>query len=250
MDGKRAFPEGDGSGQSFPIEPTGTLLPGGTCLELIQDPNTRQPRILVCTSLSRTVADCYEFDGCVYRPPRISSSLARAVPLPTHCESYESTQALFASVRNAFSTSGISEEASCKAAHFVLATWFPALVPVPPCLIISGPPTEAAFFLQVLGCLVWRGFPVRSLSSHISTVVEQLHPTLLVDARYLTREGRRLLAVSSGPRSYIVRRNAVVNVAVGKAIYWGHQADPDFPIDFAVHVHIAPSQGMPCFLDE
>ncbi len=42
----------------------------------------------------------------------------------------------------------------------------------------------------------------------------------------------------------------MVNVAVGKAIYWGHQADPDFPIDFAVHVHIAPSQGMPCFLDE
>jgi hypothetical protein len=118
-------------------------------------------------------------------------------------------------------------------------------------LTITGPLAEALLLLQLLGCLVWRGLHILELSSTAcSAIVEQLHPTLLIDGRQLSRHWRRLLSGSCIPRANVVSRNSLVDFGLAKAIYLGAVPDPEFHLDFSLNVHLAPSTACPGTLDD
>jgi hypothetical protein len=239
------------SDHCFTIQGTGELLTNGTALELIRDAKTNQTRLLVSQGSTRRVADVFEYDGRVYRPPSMSSSVEQAVPLPSQCSSYKSTRALFGETRSLLATQGFSDEVSLISTHFVFAAWFRNGALPAPCLTITGPPAEALLLLQLLGCLVPRGLPVMELSSNgFLAITDQLHPTWLIDARFLSGHSRRLLSASCTPRAKVVWKDSVVDFGLAKAIYVGAVTVPEFSLDFSLHVHVAPSTDCLGALDD
>lgn len=115
--------------------------------------------------------------------------------------------------------------------------------------MITGPTTEATVFLQLLGCLVRRGLPMVEIDSSVLRAVAGLRPTLLIDARYLSRRSRRLLSYC-GPRAHVPCKESVVDVALPKAIYLGSAPVADFSPDFSLHIHLLPSRQSVTMLDE
>jgi len=118
-------------------------------------------------------------------------------------------------------------------------------------LIITGPYTEAIFLLQLLRCLVRRGLEIQEVdSSGFAAIVEQFRPTLLIDARHLSRRSLQLLSASYGPRTRVRYKSSVLNFAVAKAIYLGAVSGSEFSFDFSIQVHVAPSRNGIRILDE
>jgi hypothetical protein len=223
----------------------------GTVLELIRDAPTGEIRLLVSEAGRCRVAERFECDGRIYGPPNIDPFLARAISLPAYCSSYGSTEALFAATRRTLADHGISDEVAQVCTYFVFASWFVRRACPAPCLIITGPYTEAIFLLQLLRCLVWRGLEIQEVdSSGIAAIVEQFRPTLLIDGRHLSHRSLQLLSASFGPKTRVPYKSSILNFAVAKAIYLGVVPGSEFSFDFSIHVHVAPSRNGIRILDE
>jgi hypothetical protein len=228
--------------RSDPIQTSGEFLPDGSVVELIRDASSGELRLLWCAGKDSRLATEFEFGGRSYRAPDLSSSMARAIPLPSSNSAYGSTEDLFGATLAAFSLYAISAEAARACTYFVFAAWCHRTAQPPPILTISGPPAEATRLLQVVACVVRRGLSVVELTSPgLATIVELLQPTLIIDARHLSAQSRRLLAASCRPGAYLVTRNSVVDLGVPRVLYVGPQPDPELSIDFALHVHLPAS---------
>jgi hypothetical protein len=235
----------------LPVEATDEVFSNGAALELIRDAPSGEIRLLVSEASGCRVAERFEYGGRIYGPPTIDSSLARAIPLPTQCSSYGSTETLFAATRRTLTDHGISEEAAQVCTYFVFASWFVRRASPAPCLIITGPYTEAIFLLQLLRCVVWRGLEIEEVdSAGFAEIVERFRPTLLIDGRHLSRRSLQLLSASFGPRTRVPYKSSVLNFAVAKAIYVGVVPGSEFSFDFSIHVHVAPSRNGIRILDE
>lgn len=235
----------------FPIDPTGQALSNGTTLDLILEAGTGRTHLLAFDGKIYSTMDRFEGDGRTYTAPELDPSLAAAVPVPTECNPYGSTMALFDAAKSVVTEHGFSLDAAKASAYLVFASWFPKRALPPPCLTISGPPAEALLFLQLLGCMVWRGMRIVELdSAHFCTVVGQLFPTLLIDARHLSTGSLRLLSASCGLNALVASKNSVVDFALAKAIYVGPVPSAKISFDFSLHIHLSPSRNGVHMLDE
>ena len=231
------------SQRSDPIETTGEFLPDGSVIELIRDADSGELRLLWCAGKDSRLATEFEFGGrSLSGAPDLSSSIARAVPLPPSASAYGSTENLFGATLAAFSLYGISAKAARACTYSVFATWCHSPAQPPPILTISGPPADATRLLQVLACLVRRRLSVVELTSPgLATIVELFQPTLIIDARNLSAQSRRLLSASCRPGAHLVTRHSVVDLGVPRVVYVGPQPDPELSLDFALHVHLPAS---------
>jgi hypothetical protein len=235
----------------FPIDPTGQVLSNGTTLDLIKEAGTGRTRLLVFDGKCYATVDRFEGDGRIYTAPELDPSLSEAVPLPTDWQPYGTTEALFDAAKSVLTDHGFSADAALASAYFEFASWFPKRALPPPCLTISGPLPEALLFLQLVGCMVWRGMPIVGLdSTHFCAIVGQLFPTLLIDARHLSAGSLRILLASCGPNAFVASKNSVVDFAVAKAIYVGPAPSSKFSLGFSVHIHLAPQRNGIRMLDE
>lgn len=235
-------PEFDsGNAEAPAIETSSEVLANGSIVELVRNPDSGVLALLLCEGQKRSVDSKVECGGQWYRVAELDPSVARIVPLPSTTSDYGSTEDLFAATFNTFSAYGFSPEIANACTFFVFADWCHSTHQPPPILTISGPPAEATLLMQLLACVVRRGVTVAdSTSGSLAGIVEQVQPTLIVDARNLSAHNRRLLAASCRPAAYIVRRGAVVDLGVPKVVYLGAAPDPEFSLEFALHVHLSP----------
>ena len=194
------------------------VLPDGRTVQLIRDWLTGELQLLVFDGTSSEAASSVRVEGQTFLPVRLDPGIQRAVTLPSHASNYGSTESLFKATHDVFTKHGISEDNADGASYFVVGTWFPERFLPAPCLVITGPMPEATLFLQLLGCLVRRGLPMVAIDSSGFRSVAVLHPTLLIDGRYLNRRSLRLLSFC-GPRAHVPCKESVVDVAMAKAIY-------------------------------
>jgi hypothetical protein len=136
--------------------------------------------------------------------------------------------------------------------YFVLASWFPQILPTLPTLVVTGPsPAEARRFLRLLRCFCRHGVLVTELNpAGFWTLPMPLRPTLLIDLSGLTRPMRGLLRASSSRGAYIARRGEFADIRCAKAVY-STESDVDTEVsEGLLRVAARPAQGGSLFLDQ
>jgi hypothetical protein len=237
---------------NFTIKISAGFLPDGRVVDFIRDVSTGKSKLIVFDGAQIQALDSIQIADQTFVPPALDSAIQRAITLPTEPVDYGSTELLFTAALEVLSGHGMSQEVATASIYFALATWFPERSLPMPCLMITGPGAEAHLLLELLGCLVRRGLPMLEIDSHgFCGVVDTLHPTVLMDARYLTPRGLRLLAESCRPGTYLPRNGSVSGFSFAKALYLGTASVANFSADFAVHLHLSPSlSGVPVLNEE
>lgn len=226
-----------------PIEvSSGDLLTGGVVIELLRN-DRGVLRFLKWDSKRRVEDHEVLFGEHWHQAADLDSSMARIIPFPTTCSDYRSTQDLFNTTVNVLSIYGVPPEAARTFTYIGFGTWGHSSSQPPPIATVCAQPAQWARLRQLLGCVVRRGVSVVELTPGFLAEVVKFHPTLFFDGRHLGPRGRRLLAASCRPGAYLAAGKSVVNLSVPKIVYLGPDPDPDFSLDFSLHVNLPPVTG-------
>ncbi len=110
--------------------------------EIIRDPkNPQKLKILLWKRGVATIHENLTWDGCEFVPVELHPSVLEEVALPS-CVSpvAENAQQLIDDISNCIGQYiDIEQDELVLASHFVLATWFPDVLPVAPYLSVAGP---------------------------------------------------------------------------------------------------------------
>lgn len=237
-------------GDSTTISQTsGAELTDGRVVDLINDGASGRLRLIWRKGTGYHSAERIEIGDGTFIPLALDPGVQRAIPLPTQPVDYRTTEALFAQSVEILTRHGLPEAVATPAIHFAFASWFPETGA--PCLTVTGPIAEATLFMQSLGCLVRRGLLMKDYDSHgFRKVIEMLHPTLLIDGRFLTRRSLAKLSAASGPHAFVAWKASIVDVSFARSIYLGARTPADVAPDFSLHIHIPPSRRAASLLDD
>jgi hypothetical protein len=127
-----------------------------------------------------------------------------------------------------------------KLTYWSLSTWFTELLPVAPCLLITGPRPEANFILQLLACVVRHGLPLGTFTAAgFQSLPMHVQPTLLIG--HVNSSMLKLLSSSNyhGPH---LMKDELTDLFCAKAFYAGPHIDK-VAFEGAFHIHVSPLRG-------
>jgi hypothetical protein len=201
----------------------GEFFPDGSSIDLLYKRQSDRLELVQFTRKQVKIETIISIGDRDYAVAPVHSSFVRSIVWPERVEkSYGTTADLFWGIRSVFIKHGFSEDVSRVAAYFVIATWFPELVPIAPCFTIAGPHAECDYLLDILGCLVRRPLQPGELDRSILACVPfTIRPTLLVGRQPAGRKAQELLLLSSRRECWLPRGNALVNASYAKAVYCG-----------------------------
>jgi hypothetical protein len=223
----------------------GEFFPNGSSLDLLCKPESDHLQLVYFHDGKTSIDATIKVGDRVYAAAQIDRALVRATVFPSRVDaSFRCATELFAGIREVFVQRGFSERVSDATAHFVFATWFPELLPIAPCLLISGPPLEANFLLDILECLVRRPLHFGELNrSVLGCLPFEFRPTLLLNLQSAGRKARELLRLSSRRGCQLARGTNVVTAFHSKAIYCGTALTNDDLGGGAIRIHLVPIRG-------
>src|ERR1700733_13673845 len=120
------------------IKTTSALFPDGGAIELVRDAVSGELQLLAFDGKDYHVGQQVEHAGRQFALPDVSPSISQAMTLPSGCGSRSSTTNLFGSIYKVFADMEVPKGAALSATYFSLASWFPDVLPVAPCLSITG----------------------------------------------------------------------------------------------------------------
>jgi hypothetical protein len=132
----------------------GEVFPNGATLELVEGIATGPLRLHFFDGKRASIASQIDFGERVFRPANLNRSIQQIVRFPAKSADFGSTMKLFAEIQKFFVSNGFCEEISLVATHFSFAAWFADILPLAPCLLITGSRLEADLLLDLLGCVV------------------------------------------------------------------------------------------------
>jgi hypothetical protein len=202
------------------VPTAGEILRDGTIVELVRV--QEQSRLLVWRNRQSRIVARYESSGTVFEAVSLDSTTLAAIRFPTGSARYGSVAKLFARILDALSRlSGLPRRELQLVPYWILASWFPELLPLLPTLNVLGPSAaDARRFLRILRCFCRRGALVTSITpSSLLNLPMQLRATLLVHQGKFARSVEDLLEASSLCGSYIPRAGGFLDLRTSTAIY-------------------------------
>lgn len=182
-----------------------------------------------------------EFGGRLFYPAKLDRSIQQVVTLPDRSIHFESTTKLFTTVQQLFVSLGFPGEIAVAATYFAFATWFAEVLPIAPCLLITGPALEAAYLLDTLACVVRRPLPISDFTPQaLYSLPMQLQPALLINTEHPTSVSLKLLRISNSQRAFFFSKGSLVNGYCAKAAYCGHISDTLAIDERALHIGLQP----------
>jgi hypothetical protein len=229
----------------------GEVFPSGVTIELIK-PGANEPlELRLCNGKHATIGPEARFEGSLFYPAKLSRSIQQIVRFPEKSADFESTTKLFTKICHLFASNGFSVEVALAATHFIFASWFADVLPLAPCLLITGPQVDADLLLQLLACGVRRPLPISEFSRRaICSLPMQLRPTLLINTGRMTGASLALLRASNHHRSFFTVRDNLVDVFCAKAVYCAEFPDSRVIDDSTLHIALIPSCGSLPFLEQ
>jgi hypothetical protein len=203
------------------VPTAGEVLRDGSMLELLVQGSNRSRLLVWRNDRSRTVGR-YNNSGTVYEPVSLDPTTLAAVRFPMGSARYGSVAKLFARILDALSRfSGLPSQELRIVPYWILASWFPEILPVQPTLNILGPSVaDARRFLRILRCFCRRGALVTSLTpGSLLQLPLELNVTLLVHQEKLARSVVELLQAASLSGSYVLRAGQFLHLRNAAAIY-------------------------------
>jgi len=178
----------------------------------------------------------------------MSSTLEKALLLPTHLIPYGTTKELFAKVQNLFrSYVSLSERQSALLAYWTFACWFPDILDFVPRLTVTGSRYAADLLFRVLRAVCRRPILLASMSGAAlrAIPIEELMPTLFIRQTDLNRRNRELLDASDR-KGYLVANGKELREAYcAKCIYIERDYGEQPPISNGIHIHVARNVSLP-----
>lgn len=225
------------------VRTTGEIFDDGTCIELVRDAETNALGLCLCRDGTCEVSPHFEFRNRIYIPADNNPPIVSAMNLPGSCGNLESTPALFSSACAVFTQCGFSEDIAQAAVYFVFSTWVADCVPTAPCLLISGPSSEAQFLLTILSLMTRHPLMLGAMvSSAVLSLAAELQPTLLIaDGEEMPASVWNLFRISSRRNVKILSNGSLVSPYCAKAIYCGCAA-AHHGITDAMSVSLVPSR--------
>jgi hypothetical protein len=228
------------------IQTAGNNFPNAM-IDLVRDPaDSNILKLLFWDGAAAKVASQIEYEGSIYEPITLGSTLADAVQWPTCPISSGSTKDLFGKVLSLIMHNVDMQETSARLlTYFVFSTWFPDRLSLAPGLAILGPAdSEGVQLLKLLRCLCRRSMLLAEASqSSLLALPLELSPTLLINRPRITRQFRTFLTTSNRRGLSTVRKGRIVELCCPKAVYFG--MDP-IPQDVASTVlQVSLSVSMP-----
>jgi hypothetical protein len=158
--------------------------------------------------------------------------------------------ALFRGVRGLLEVRGFPEKIAVFATYFAFATWFPALLPIAPVLLLTGAGPEGCLLLDLLGCVVQNPLPLFELNrSGFLSLDLTAQPTLLIRQECLSELTWSLLCASNHPNAQISMTNGIKKIYCTKALYLGDESMAAGTDDGLLRIDIPPSHGRLPVLD-
>jgi hypothetical protein len=215
-------------------------------IDLVRDAQTGCPHLLFRQDKTGSLGVRINHRGKVYVPPQLEASLLRSLVLPAGTADYGKASKLFEAINSVFLKAGFPPGVSDTTSFFVFSSWFPDLLPEPPCLLITGARPEGLHLLQLLAPLARRALPpllAQNITSLAAVLLPRLSPTLLINAETL-RHAKLAAWLASGERSSnVIARGKIVNLCTARAIFVG-EASETVPSELPIlMVNAEPSNG-------
>lgn len=213
-------------------------LPDGSLLELVTaHEGALGLKLLHWSNSGCVITDRLHFGGKIFAPPQLSSSLVRAVRMPTAVTPSGAPRLMFNRISKLLRTFiDLPDEMLVRVVAHVLATWFPEQLTVAPLLWITGPPTSGkTTLLRLLHCLCRRPILVTDVTpAALYSLPALLRPTMLIDECELGNSGAdqhviRLIRAGSTRGVHVARKGEVFDLFCPKAV-----ASRTWPDDAAV----------------
>ena len=232
------------------IATLGKTFSDGSLIDVLRDPVSGRLRVLVSTGANRTVARVVEFRGAAYRPRLDHRSILSGVRFPTAVGGFGSTRKLFTALRQQFLKYGFPAKAIVPLPYFVFSTWFPEAMPAVPSLLVTGPPAECEFVMQLLHCMVRRPLRLGAIAPNtLWSLPEGLCPTLLLNQSGMTNTVAQILGASRSRNVQFLRSDKLVSLSSPTIIYCGLTVQANLFSDSLLRVDIPPSRGHLLILD-
>ena len=204
------------------IPTAGAILDDGTIIDLVENPSPPPSlALLKFDGHEPQISSHIEHEGRLYIPLPISSTVRRALRLPSGCAASGPTTQLFAQLLNVLENfTGLAGHALMSVVAFLFASWIPDLLPVPVILSLWAPdPAAGARVLTVLGALcrlalTLSGFDARDLR----VLPDGLPATLLLFRPPSSRRSLESLGALGWPGFPICRRGRLIETVGAKAI--------------------------------
>jgi hypothetical protein len=214
-------------------ETGGIVLSDGRCIELIRD---KTGALALFDSVTKKYDKEIKCGGQIYVPPTMSASLAGGLTIPVGCAPSGSTAETFTKLCGVFTERGVPEALAQKLTYWSLSTWFTDLLPLAPCLLLTGPRFEASLILQILACVVRHGLPLGAFNlAGFQSLPMHAQPTLLISD--VNPSMVKLLANSNYHQPYLTK-GGLLDLYCAKALYAGPRIN--LALDGAFHVHVVP----------
>jgi hypothetical protein len=161
-----------------------------------------------------------------------------------------STSELFTGILAVFKARGFHESAALSATYFAFSTWFSALLPAAPCLLISGPGPEARLLVDLLECVVRNPLSLFELTrGGFLSVDMDLEPTLLIVQEQIADSLWKLVRASNHRNAQVPTANGMRKIYCAKVLYVGDKS-PDVGNDGSLlQINLSPLRGRVPFLE-
>jgi len=228
-----------------PVRATwGKAFPDGTLLELAV--SAGKLRLLYWNGQRAKLRNQFARAGRTYVPAAVNASTLRAVRFPSETKDYGSTELLFRRILDVLKQFfPLPDRELSLVAHWILASWFPDVLPMAPTLVISGPsPAYVARFLRLLRCLCRRGLRLAELNlAGLCALPMKLQPTLLVEQTTLTRSMSGLFRASSSRGVYISRSGDFLDLHCVQALFSARNGFDAIATESALRVAVVPAES-------
>ena len=162
-----------------------------------------------------------KFKPRVFDSPDLESSIWRAIRIPTHAASYESSRALFSDLCSlVIRFTDLCEKHVQLASHAILASWFSECTAVPIWLSIVGPrSSRGSQLFRLLSCLYRRPLVLGEMSlSRFYSLPMDLCPSLFIERYEPGRDVDRFLRTTNVQGGYVPRKGRLVTLSGARVI--------------------------------
>jgi hypothetical protein len=179
-----------------PIATAGEVFADGAMIELVGGVHPGHPQVMLLEGSTEIIGSVVEYDGQLYAPALIESSVLREVTLPTRCCPHGTTREFLTEICKLVATVvGVDEKAASLIARIVLCSAIIDAVSVAPVLVIAGPDTARANRLvTLLRCLCRHSVPLTSVTpASFCSLASGVRYTFLISQASLSDKLQKLI---------------------------------------------------------
>lgn len=205
-----------------PMMTTGEVFADGSTVELIGSVPDGDPQLMLWDGAKEIVGSRVEYNGRLYEPAAVNSSVLQELTLPTRCCPHGTTRELVAEIcRLVADFAGLPAMSASLVGRFVLCSWLVEAVEVAPALVLAGPDTmRGKQLVALLHCICRHGLRMTGLTpAGLCSLPSGAGFTFLISQPTISDKLERLLHDASHRDQKIPHRGGLLDLFGAQVIH-------------------------------